>query len=421
MTERRKYLLTMKELNRYGILNDVLKHNIPLTQGARLMGISYRQALRLKKRVKLEGIEGIISRHREPHNRVPEALREKIVTLYINEYGSRFNILHFKEKLEEEHGINLSYETVRQILIKAKCHKVKQHRHKHRSRRKRMPYRGMLLQMDSSQHKWIEGIKEKWWLISVVDDATSEIIYAQFYPRDTMFSNMEVIKEVIKKKGVFLALYVDKASHFKTTRHSGLWYDNKREQNDTNIQNALSDLGITLMIADSPQGKGRIERHFRTMQDRLINEMWLAKIDNYNDANKFLKEKFFKYYNDKFARNMETAESRYRKLSEGEDLEMIFTMRHIRRVKKDNTIKFYKEIIQLPEVPKLHLLRAEVEVRLSSKNKIWILYKNKVIHETYLSRNNEELKYQKKVNEIMSMKEYAYDTKKCDTSLSKKV
>ena len=382
MMERRKYQLTMKELNRYRILKDVLKHNIPLTQGARLIGISYRQALRLKKRVMLEDIEGIISRHRTPHNRVPNALREKIVALYINEYGSRFNILHFKEKLEEKHCINLSYETVRQILIKAKCHKVKRHRHKHRSKRKRMPYKGMLLQMDSSQHKWIEGIK---------------------------------------KKGVFLALYVDNASHFKTTRYSGLWYDNNREQKDTNIQNALDDLGITLITANSPQAKGRVERHFRTMQDRLINEMWLAKIDNYNDANKFLKQKFFKYYNDKFAKNMETTESRYRMLTEGEDLEMIFTIRKLRRVKKDNTIKFYKEIIQLPEVPKLYLLKSQVEVRLSSKNKIWILYNNRVIHETYLSGNNEELKYQKKVNEIMGMKEYAYDTKKCDTSLGKKV
>ena len=419
--ERRKYQLTMKELNRYRILKDVLRHNIPLTQGARLIGISYRQALRLKKRVMLEDIEGIISRHRTPHNRVPNALREKLVALYIHEYGSRFNILHFKEKLEEKHCINLSYETIRQILIKAKCHKVKHHRHKHRSKRKRMPYKGMLLQMDSSQHKWIESIKEKWWLISVVDDATSEIIYAQFYPSDTMFSNMEVIKKVIKKKGVFLALYVDKASHFKTTRYSGLWYDNNREQEDTNIQKALDDLGITLITANSPQAKGRVERSYRTLQDRLINEMWLAKIDNYNDANKFLKQKFFKYYNYKFAKNMETTESRYRMLTEGENLEMIFTIRKLRRVKKDNTIKFYKEVIQLPEVPKLYLLKSQVEVRLSSKNKIWILYKNKVIHETYLSRNNEELKYQKKVNEIMSMKEYAYDTNKCDTSLSKKM
>jgi len=421
MIERRKYQLTMKELNRYRILKDVLKHNIPLTQGARLIGISYRQALRLKKRVMLDDIEGIISRHRTPHNRVPNALREKLVALYIHEYGSRFNILHFKEKLEEKHCINLSYETIRQILIKAKCHKVKHHRHKHRSKRKRMPYKGMLLQMDSSQHKWIESIKEKWWLISVVDDATSEIIYAQFYPSDTMFSNMEVIKKVIKKKGVFLALYVDKASHFKTTRYSGLWYDNNREQEDTNIQKALDDLGITLITANSPQAKGRVERSYRTLQDRLINEMWLAKIDNYNDANKFLKQKFFKYYNYKFAKNMETTESRYRMLTEGENLEMIFTIRKLRRVKKDNTIKFYKEVIQLPEVPKLYLLKSQVEVRLSSKNKIWILYKNKVIHETYLSRNNEELKYQKKVNEIMSMKEYAYDTNKCDTSLSKKM
>lgn len=135
---------------------------------------------------------------------------------------------------------------------------------------------------------------------------------------------------------------------FKTTRHSGLWYDNNREQEGTNIQKALDDLGITLITANSPQAKGRVERHFRTMQDRLINEMWLAKIDNYNDANKFLKQKFFKYYNDKFAKNLETTESRYRMLTEGKDLEMIFTIRELMRIKKDNMIKFYKEVIQLP-------------------------------------------------------------------------
>ena len=346
----RRYSISMKEMKRYYLIEQAIKGKMHLTQAARIMGISYRQALRLKKRVIAEGMEGIISKHRTPHNKIPEEIRNRVVDLYTDKYGLRLNILHFKEKLEEKEGIKLSYETIRQILIKNKIHKTKHHKHEHRNRRARMPAVGIMLQMDSSESRWIPDVKEEWWLISVVEDATSEIVYAKFAKGDTTYANMAVIKEVIKRKGLFMSLYVDKASHFTTTRHGGLWNDVKDEHKDTNIEKALKELGITLIPANSPQAKGRIERSFRTMQDRLVNEMWLEGIDNYNDANKYLEEKFFNYYNSRFAVEPMDKESRYMKVSKKTDLDIIFTKRLIRSVRKDNTISVHKEIIQLPEV-----------------------------------------------------------------------
>ncbi len=216
---------------------------------------------------------------------------------------------------------------------------------------------------------------------------------------------MEVIKRIIKKHGIFHALYVDRASHFKTTRRGGLWYDVDEEQGDTNIEKCLSELGITLIPAYSPQAKGRIERSFGTFQGRLINELWIRGIKDYDEANRFLKEEFIPWYNERFALKVE--ESVFRPLPEGIDLELVFTKRTTRRVNKDNTIKFYGQTIQLlPTKMKLNFLRAKVEVRWSSKGRFWILYKGKVILKGKLSRNNKLLKKEEKIESILKERSY---------------
>ena len=205
--------------------------------------------------------------------------------------------MHFRDKLLEIHHQKLSYESIRKILINANVHR----------RRRRMPKIGMLVQMDSSFHQWIESILQDWALIAMIDDASNEVPYARFFPKDTTLANMHVIRRFIEKKGLFLCLYADKASHFKTTRHQGIHYNVNPEQDDTQIERALQELNINLIPANSPQAKGRIERLFRLFQDRLIKEMRLAKIKNYTQANRFLLEKFLPWYNNRFAeKNIES-------------------------------------------------------------------------------------------------------------------
>ena len=335
-----KVLVTMKDIQRYKLIQDVLDKKLKATSASQILKLSYIHFLRLKKKVKEHGFESILRRGREAPNKISEQLTTTIIDLR-KKYYYDFNILHFKDKLEEVHKIHLSYESIRKILIQAKEHYPKKKKKIHRMRR-RMPKSGMLVQMDSSQHFWLPLIENKWWLIAMIDDATNEIPYAHFFPKDTLFANMHVIRRFIEIKGLFMSLYVDKASHFKTTRHGGLHYNVAQEQEETQIERALDELGINIIPANSPQAKGRIEVTFRLFQDRLIKEMRLAEIKNYNQANKFLIDQFLPWYNKKYTHQ---AESAYMPLSKNTNLDIIFCIKKERTVNMDNTVQIYKHTI----------------------------------------------------------------------------
>lgn len=389
-----KYLVTEEDMKRYDIFKQVSKKELKLIEASILLGISYRHTKRLFKKFTYSGLDGLIKKYNNKNKnlKITELLEKKLLN-WRKEIYPDFNILHFKDKLEEIHDVKLSYETLRQFLIKHDDHKVKKRKKVYR-RRRRMPKAGMLIQMDSSQHQWIESIPEKWWLISGIDDATNEIPDASFEPSDTTFANMNEIRAIIEKKGIFDGLYVDKASHFKTTRHKGLHQDVNEEQQESNIAKALNELNITLILANSPQAKGRIERSFGFFQDRLIKEMRLAGINNYKDANKFLKEKFLPWYNKKYTHK---AESVYKDIPKEMNLDVIFTIREDRKVNKDNTICFYNQIIQLPRNNiTMFYKKPRVEIRVSEKQIAYILYKNKIIKEEKLEKPIRETELKKR-------------------------
>jgi len=268
-----------------------------------------------------------------------------------------------------------------------------------------MPKAGMLTQMDSSQHRWLEHIPEKWWLTAIIDDATNEVPYARFFPKDILFSNMHVLRRFIEIKGVFYSLYVDKASHFKTTRHAGLHYTVNPEQDETQIERALNELDIILILANSPQAKGRIEVLFRLFQDRLIKEMRLAGIKNYNQANKFLQEKFLPWYNSKYSHK--NVESVYLPLPQDKNLDTIFCIKKERTVNSDNTIHIQGQVIQIPP-SHIHMsfARRKVDVCILEDNRILILYKGSVIAKSKLSKNNKILKKEHKIEQLLNAREY---------------
>jgi len=216
---------------------------------------------------------------------------------------------------------------------------------------------------------------------------------------------MQVIRRFIEIKGMFYSLYVDKASHFKTTRHGGIHYNVSAEQDEeTQIERALTELDINIIPANSPQAKGRIEVTFRLFQDRLIKEMRLAGIKNYAQANKFLQEIFLLWYNKKF---IHEAESSYMPLPKDKNLDLVFSIKKERTVNNDNTVAVSGQIIQIPP-SNIHLsfAKRKVTVCLLEDNRIYILYKDKVIAESKLSKNNKVIKKEKIIETLLNAREY---------------
>lgn len=379
-----------------------MEKKIRATEASRLLGLSYVHTIRLKKKVKERGIEGLIRESGASPNKIPKAKAKVIAGLYEDLYYD-FNILHFKDKLEENHKINLSYPSIRGILIDYNLHYSKKRKKAYR-RRRRMPKAGLLVQMDSSQHQWLEHIPVKYWLIAMIDDATSKIPYARFFPSDTMFANMHVIRRFIEICGLFSALYVDKASHFETTRHGGLHYNVSPEQDETQIERALKELGITIITANSPQAKGRIEVSFRLFQDRLIKEMRLAGIKDYDEANRFLLDKFLPWRNEKYTL---PAESSYIPLPYGINLDTIFCKKIERTVANDNTISVNGQIIQIPpNKTRFSFAKAKVAVCIFEDGRILVLYKDSIICESMLLKGNKGLKKEQEIEEILGQREY---------------
>lgn len=395
----------MKDIRKYEVLKGVLEKRIKGYQAAQLLGYSKVHISRLKKRLQKNGFEGLLRSKRLSSKKTHLSLVEEIVKLYRGTYYD-FNIMHFKDKLEEIHSIKLSYETIRTILIQYGLHKSRKKKKVYR-RRRRMPKAGLLIQMDSSQHNWIPSIEQKWWLTATIDDATNEVPYAKLYLTDGVFNNMEVIRKTIEVKGLFYALYVDKASHFKTTRYGGLHVNVAPEQEDTHIEKALDELNIRLILANSPQAKGRIERLFGTFQDRFIKELRLRSIKDYGEANKYLQEEFIPYYNKRFA-HKEGIESAYTLLPAEVNLELIFSKRFERVVNFDNTIKFQGDIIQIPPSKyRISFAKCVVEICLVSSGKVYVLYKGNIIHTTYLSERSNSYRLNKEIESFLNQREYA--------------
>src|SRR5277367_1771482 len=240
---------------------------------------------------------------------------------------------HFHEKLREEHEIKLSYTWVQQALQGAGLVAKRRKRGPHRRRRPRRPLPGMLLHIDGSKHRWLND--ERWYdLIVILDDATSEIYYAQLVEEESTRTVMAGLREVIENKGVFCALYSDRGSHFFLTPKAGEKVD---KHGLTQVGRAMKELGVQMIAAYSPQARGRSERSFGTWQGRLPQELRLAGITTVEGANTFLREHYIGEFNCKFKIAAEERGTAFRRTSRT-DLNWIFTVQTERVVNKDNTV-----------------------------------------------------------------------------------
>src|SRR5712671_3881116 len=316
-------------------------------QAAEVIGISDRQMRRWRRRWEKFGYDGLLDRRRgrPSSRRVPLELAERVLALYREEYFD-FNVRHFHEKLREEHGMALSYTWVKLALQGAGLVRRARRRGVHRRRRPRRPLPGMLLHLDGSSHAWLADHR-RYDLLVVLDDATSEIYYAQLVEQESTRTVLAALREVVEALGVFCALYCDRASHFFETPQAGGKIDPQRV---TQVGRALRELGIRMIPAYSPQARGRSERSFGTWQGRLPQELRLRGITTPEAANRFLREEYIGEFNRRFrvaAAQPGSAFLRWR----GQDLERIFSVQQERVVNRDNTVQIGNRILQIQKTP----------------------------------------------------------------------
>jgi hypothetical protein len=261
------------------------------------MGINDRHMRRWREHYEEGGFRGLFDRRRGKPSpkRVPTAVLERVLELYREKYFD-LNLRHFHEKLASEHQIGLSYSWVKGVLQVAGLVARGRPRGVHRKRRPRRPLPGMLLHIDGSRHQWFQD--ERWFdLIVILDDASSEIYYAQLAEEESTVTVMVGWREVIERKGVFCALYSDRGSHFWLTPKVGGKVDPHRL---TQVGPAPREVGIRMIPAYSPQARGRSERSFGTWQGRLPQELRLHKIGSLEAANVFLREHYIAEFNRRF-------------------------------------------------------------------------------------------------------------------------
>ena len=316
-------------------------------QAAEIIGISDRQMRRWRRRWEKFGYDGLLDRRRGRPSlrRVPLELAERVLGLYREKYFD-FNVCHFQEKLREQHGIALSYTWVKLALQGAGLVRKRGRRGVHRRRRPRRPLPGMLLHLDGSSHRWL-GEGRRYDLLVVLDDATSEIYYAQLVEEESTRTVLAALREVVEKKGLFCALYSDRASHFFETPKAGAKIDPHRL---TQVGRALHELGIRMIPAYSPQARGRSERNFGTWQGRLPQELRLRGITTVEEANGFLRQEYVAEFNGRFAVAAAQPGSAFLPL-QGQDLERIFALQHERVVQGDNTVEIAHRTLQIEKSP----------------------------------------------------------------------
>ena len=315
-------------------------------QAAEILGITDRHMRRWRERYEEEGYDGLFDRRRgQPSpRRVPLQTVEQVLGLYREKYFD-FNVRHFHEKLVAEHGIKLSYTWVKQALQGAGLVPRGRKRGVHRKRRPRRPLPGMLLHIDGSHHRWFQD--ERWYdLIVVLDDATSEIYYAQLVEEEGTIAVLAALREVIERKGLFCALYSDRGSHFWSTPQAGKKVDYGRL---TQVGRALKELGIQMIPAYSPQARGRSERNFGTWQGRLPQELRLRGITTLEGANQFLREHYIAEFNGHFQVPAQQRGSAFI-AARRKELDLILSLQYERTVNRDNTVSFQNLVLQIERV-----------------------------------------------------------------------
>jgi len=340
--------LTMKDEKRIAVIQRVFREELTVVEAAMVLGVSERQCYRIKARVKQQGVKGVVhgNRGRPSRHKVKEKTVKRVVQLARGKYQG-FNDHHLTEKLKAQEQIDLSREKVRRILRAHGIASPKKRRGiKHRSRRERRASEGMMLQVDGSPHDWLQGRGPPLCLIGAIDDATGKVMGALFVGAESSWAYFKLFSEIFREHGLPQSIYTDCHSVFWTDREPTLDEQLINKKPTTEVGRGLEQLGVTLILAHSPQAKGRIERLWNTFQDRLVSDLRLAKAKSVEQATVVL-DRYLPVHNRKFAKPAK-AEPAWRKVS-ALKIERALCFKQQRTVAKDNTVTFEGTVFQIPK------------------------------------------------------------------------
>jgi transposase len=329
-------------------------------EAAEILGMSERTFRRWRERYEGEGAAGLLDRRlgRASARRAPVDQVHAVLTLYRERYRG-FSAKHFHDKLRQRHGFALGYTWTKLRLQAAGLVAKAERRGAHRKKRPRRPWRGMLLHQDGSRHRWLPALAQQLDLIVTMDDATSELYSAFLVEEEGTMSSFRALAEVIGAQGLPCALYTDRASHYFVTPKAGA---KVAKDQLTQVGRALAQLGIEHIPAYAPEARGRSERAFGTLQDRLPKEFELAGIGTLEAANRFLRETYLAEHNARFAVAPEHPETAFVADAAGVHRE-ILCVQEERVVGNDNTVRYRGLSLQIPPSPlRPHFVKARVRV-----------------------------------------------------------
>lgn len=353
--------MSLKEVKRLKVVQEAIDRHITQKASALMLGLSERQVRRLVRAVREDGDTGIIHKSRgRPSNRmVHKKVKEKALSLYKRIYPD-FGPTLASEKLYEIDGIRVSDETLRKWLIEAGLWKRRWKRSVHRSWRPRKECFGEMVQIDGSQHDWLEGRGPELVLMGYIDDATNNT-FARFYDYEGTIPAMESFKRYVRKYGLPQSLYLDRHSTYKSTKKLTEWEELEGIEPMSQFERAIGELGVEVIHAYSPQAKGRVERLFGILQDRLIKEMRLRAIKTKDEANVFLDE-YLPGYNRRFRVCPANKSDVHVRLPKYFNLDKYLCIKTARTVKNDNTIAHNGRLYQIEENPKTKKVIVEEKI-----------------------------------------------------------
>jgi len=378
--------VSQKEIHRMHVVRLTLEGRESVGRGAKLLGISPRQMKRLRRKMRERGDRGLAhgNRGKPARNKIASEKIKKVIALARGRYQG-LNDTHLTEKLKEKEEINLSRPTVRGILRQAGIAAVKKRGVKrHYKRRERKAQAGALVLWDGSPHRWFGEKPGEWSLMAVIDDATGALLCGVFALQEDAQSYLICLKQMLLDKGIPLAIYMDRHGIFR--RNDDHWTVEEQlagEQTPTQVGQALKALGIEPIFALSPQAKGRVERLFNTLQDRLVQELRLAGISTPEPATAFLNGSFKADFNTRFAKPAKQSQAAWRPLPKGLDLDRICSFLYQATVSNDNAVRLGGIILDIPAGPRRRgYAKARVEVRQLLDGRWRVYYKNQLLVET---------------------------------------
>lgn len=379
--------MTQGDLKRLHLIRKAIDKCIKQRQAAEILGLSQRQIRRLVKRVRDESDKGIIHRLRgiRSHRAIPDKIKDRALTLCRSIYAG-FNPTLASEKLFENNKIGVSRETLRQWFISSGIAYDARHSRPHRRWRPRREHCGQMLQMDGSHHDWFEGRAKPCVLMGYIDDATSRV-YGRFYEYEGTFPAMESFKRYILKYGLPQSVYLDRHSTYKGKGEGTIEDQLLNRQSLSQFGRALEELGVRLIHAHSAPAKGRIERLFKTFQDRLVKEMRLKGVSGIREGNAFL-ESYLPLFNKRFNVPAANKEDLHRFLPKGTDLKSIFSINSPRVLRNDFTVAHKGVLYQVHD----NIRSKEVLIQERLNGSLFITCKGRALRYSRLIQRPQKIK-----------------------------